>query len=54
MKVLFRSADVFDGWTATLRRGSDVLVDDDVIQQVSDPQLPVDGDTLVIGCYRTL
>jgi imidazolonepropionase-like amidohydrolase len=50
MKVLFRDSQIFDGWTATLRRGCDVLVADDLIQRISDQSLPVDADTDVVEC----
>lgn len=55
MNVLFRNAQIFDGWSETLRRGSDVLVADGIIQRISDSPLPVDHDTDVIDCTgRTL
>lgn len=50
MTVLFRAARVFDGWSATLRKGCDVLVVDDLIQRVSDEPLPVGRDTEVVDC----
>src|SRR5437660_9541689 len=50
MKVLFRNARIFDGWSATLRKGPDLLVVDDLIQRVSDKPLPVDKDTGVVDC----
>ena len=50
MKVLFRGARVFDGWSAQLRKRCDVLVAGDAIQRVSDDPLPVDGDTEVVDC----
>ena len=50
MKVLFRGARVFDGWSAQLRKRCDVLVAGDAIQRVSDDSLPADGDTEVVDC----
>src|SRR5882724_9591007 len=50
MKVLFRGAEIFDGWSATLRKGCDVLVVDELIQRISDGPLPIDQDMDVVDC----
>ena len=50
MKVLFKDAKVFDGWSEVLRPASDVLVADGIIQQVSERRLPADTRTEVIDC----
>lgn len=55
MKVLFRNAQIFDGWSSTLRRGAEVLVADGMIHQVADAPLPIDQDTEAVDCGgRTL
>lgn len=50
MKVLFRNARIFDGWSETLQEGCDVLVTDDIISSISSNIVSVDDDTEIVNC----
>ena len=50
MKVLFKGARVFDGWSPTFRERCDVLVEDDEIRRVSDEPLPLERGTELVDC----
>lgn len=55
MAVLFRGAQIFDGWSERLRQGCDVLVADGEIRLVSEQPLAIGEDTEVVDCAgRTL
>ncbi len=49
MKVLFKGARIFDGWSSTLREGCEVLVEDGEIRRVSEQPVPCEG-TEVVDC----
>jgi imidazolonepropionase-like amidohydrolase len=49
-RVVFRSARVFDGESATLREGLDVLVADGTIRKISERRLEAEDGTEVIDC----
>src|SRR5580658_85531 len=49
-RVVFRSARVFDGESATLREGLDVLVADGTIRKISERRLEAEDETEVIDC----
>jgi len=50
MKVLFRDARIFDGWSATLRKDCHVLVDEGIIQRISEVPPPIDQETEMVDC----
>src|SRR5882724_10024742 len=47
--VLFRNAQMFDGWSETLH-DADVLVEGGVIREVSDGRATYAGDAEVVDC----
>jgi len=49
-KVLFRDARVFDGASADLREGCDVLVADGVVREIAATPIAVSGETEVVDC----
>jgi len=49
-KVVFRAARIFDGESAQLRQGVEVLVEAGVIRQISDTPMTVSDDCEVVDC----
>ncbi|HZC15130.1 MAG TPA: amidohydrolase family protein [Caulobacteraceae bacterium] len=49
-QILFRDAKVFDGWSAELIDGADVLVEGGTIREVSTKPLAVRGEVETIDC----
>jgi imidazolonepropionase-like amidohydrolase len=49
-RVLFRGARIFDGESAQLRTGADVLVEGGVIRQISEAPFTVGDDTEIVEC----
>lgn len=49
-QIVFRSSRIFDGDSADLHSGMDVLVADGVIRQIAKSPLPVSEDTEVVDC----
>jgi imidazolonepropionase-like amidohydrolase len=49
-KTLFRDARVFDGWSAEVAEGRDVLVEGGVIREISASPLAATGEVDVIDC----
>ncbi|HEX3848090.1 MAG TPA: amidohydrolase family protein [Steroidobacteraceae bacterium] len=50
MKVLFKGARLFDGWSSTLREGCEVLVEAGEIRRISDQPLPREPGIEVVEC----
>jgi cytosine/adenosine deaminase-related metal-dependent hydrolase len=53
-RVLFTNVNVFDGHSETLQTGMSVLVEDNLIAQVSSESISADGATVIDGGNRTL
>ncbi len=49
-QVVFRGAKIFDGESAQLRTGADVLVSEGAIRQISDAPFTVGDDTEIVEC----
>jgi len=49
-QIVFRSSRIFDGDSAALRQGTEVLVADGVIRQISNSPIAVGDDTEIVDC----
>lgn len=50
-QILFRNARLFDGWSEELREGCDIWIEDGVVREIADSNLPVrQSDVDVIDC----
>jgi imidazolonepropionase-like amidohydrolase len=49
-KVVFRAPRIFDGESAQVRQGAEVLVEAGVIRQISDTPVTVSDDCEVVDC----